>query len=99
MKVSVSAWTRAFGSINPIETRPESPPCHDPGQRLNGLLLIDISMAPLNGPLYVDLREHIVWPAATILAVLLVTNLAPGRLVLRPLEVAAKALARFGGGQ
>ncbi|OGT26145.1 MAG: hypothetical protein A2Z17_07825 [Gammaproteobacteria bacterium RBG_16_66_13] len=97
--VDLPDGSRVFRSMNPIENRPECYACHDPGQRLNGLLLIDISMEPLNDPLYVDLRDHILWPAATIVAVLLITNLALGRLVLRPLEAAAKALARFGSGQ
>ncbi|HET7011367.1 MAG TPA: sensor histidine kinase [Anaerolineales bacterium] len=97
--VDLEDGSRVFRSMNPIENQPECHACHDPGQRLNGLLLIDISMAPLNDPLYVDLRDHVFWPAATIVAVLLVTNAALGRLVLRPLETAARGLARFAGGQ
>jgi signal transduction histidine kinase len=91
--------SRVFRSMNPIENRAECHACHDPSQRLNGLLLIDISMAPLRDPLRVDLLEHILWPAATILAALAVANWAVARLILRPLQTTAKALARFGEGQ
>lgn len=97
--VDLPDGSRVFRSMNPIENRPECHACHDPSQRLNGLLLIDISMAPLDDPLRVDLREHILWPAATIVAALVVANWAVGRLVLRPLQTTAKALARFGEGQ
>jgi len=97
--VDLPDGSRVFRSMNPIENRPECHACHDPSQRLTGLLLIDISMAPLMDPLRVDLLEHILWPAATILAALAVANWALGRLVLRPLQTTAKALARFGEGQ
>lgn len=97
--VSLPGGQRVFRSMNPIENRPECFGCHDPGQRLNGLLLTDISMAPLEGPLAADLRENILWWAGTILVTVIVVNLAMSRLVIRRLERVAQTLTRFGRGQ
>jgi len=96
--VELASGERIFRSMNPIENLPECQSCHDPAQRLNGLLLIDISMDLLRDPLSVDLREHFLWPMATIAAVLLSANFVIGRLVIRPLQNTAQALGRFGGG-
>ena len=48
---------RVFRSMNPLENRPECHECHDPDQRLNGVLLTDIWVAPLEAPLAADLRS------------------------------------------
>ena len=96
--VELPSGERIFRSMNPIENLPGCHGCHDPAQRLNGLLLIDISMDLLRDPLSIDLREHFLWPIATIAAVLLSANFVIGRLVIRPLQNTAQALGRFGGG-
>ena len=87
-----------FRSMKPIENLPECHDCHDPAQRLNGLVLIDISMDLLRDPLSIDLQEHFLWPLATIAAVLLSATFVIGRLVIRPLQNTAQALGRFGRG-
>jgi signal transduction histidine kinase len=96
--VELPSGERIFRSMNPIENLPQCHGCHDPAQRLNGLLLIDISMDLLRDPLSIDLREHFLWPMATIAAVLLSATFVIGRLVIRPLQKTAQALGRFGGG-
>jgi signal transduction histidine kinase len=96
--VELPTGERIFRSMNPVENLPECHDCHDPAQRLNGLLLIDISMGPLHDPLAIDLREHFLWPIATIAAVLISANFVIGRLVVRPLQNTARALGRFGAG-
>jgi signal transduction histidine kinase len=96
--VELPSGERVFRSMNPIENSPECYGCHDPAQRLTGLLLIDISMDLLRDPLSIDLREHFLWPMATIAAVLISATLVIGRLVIRPLQNTAQALARFGVG-
>jgi signal transduction histidine kinase len=96
--VELPSGERIFRSMNPIENLPECYACHDPAQRLNGLLLIDISMDLLRDPLSIDLREHFLWPIATIAAVLISASFVIGRLVIRPLQNTAQALGRFGVG-
>ncbi len=96
--VTLPTGERIFRSMNPIENLPECYGCHDPSQRLNGLLLIDISMDLLHDPLSIDLREHFLWPIATIAAVLISASFVLGRWVIRPLQETARALARFAAG-
>ncbi len=96
--VTLAGGQRVFRSMNPIENQPACHACHNPGQRLIGLLLTDISMAPLEAPLKADLREYLLWWAGTILVTVLIVNLAMSRLVIHRLEGVAQALASFGRG-
>ena len=97
--VTLSNGERVFRSMNPIENHPECQACHDPGRRLNGLLLTDISMAPLEQPLKADLTENLLWWAGTILVTVFIVNLAMSRLVIRRLEKVVNTLKHFGQGQ
>jgi len=97
--VTLPDGQRAFRSMNPIENRSECQACHDPKQRLLGLLLTDISMAPLERPLEAHLRENLLWLVATILVTVLVANLAVNQFVLRRLKGLASAITDLGHGQ
>lgn len=97
--VSASDGQRVFRSMHPIENSPACAQCHDSQQRLIGMLLTDISMAPVEAPLASHLRESVLWWAGTILVTVLVVNLAISRLVLRRLEGLANAIAGFGKGR
>jgi signal transduction histidine kinase len=90
---------RVFRSMHPIENSPACAQCHDPQQEIIGLLLTDISMAPLETPLNNHLRESLLWWAGTILVTVLVVNVAASQLVLKRLERLAKAMAGVGRGQ
>jgi len=90
---------RVFRSMNPIENRLECQACHDPEQRLLGILLTDISMAPLEAPLKVHLRENLLWLVATILVTVLVANLAVNQFLLRRLKGLASAITDLRHGQ
>ncbi len=96
--VSAEDGQRVFRSMQPIENNPECSACHDPQQRLIGLLLTDIYTAPFETALASDLRENLFWALGLILVTLIVVNLAMGRLVVTPLEKVAAALAGFGSG-
>lgn len=97
--VDLPGQGRVFRSMNPIENRTECHACHDPSQRLTGLLLIDLAMASVDDPLAIDLREHVLWPALTIAVVMLMTVVTVSRLVLRPVKAIGQAVADFGPGQ
>lgn len=97
--VTLPDGERVFRSMTPIENRPACHGCHAADQRLNGVLLTDISMAPVEAALAADLREHIFWWGTSILATVAVVNLALSQLVLRRLRAIAQAMARFGAGQ
>jgi signal transduction histidine kinase len=93
--VTLPEGQRVFRSMNPIENRLACQGCHNPDERLLGLLLTDISMAPLEAPLAAQLRENLLWWAATILVTVLVVNLALSRFVVRRLEGFAAAIAKL----
>lgn len=94
--VTTSDGERVFRSMRPIENGPACSECHEPEQRILGLLLTDISIAPLEAPLAHHLRESIVWGVGAILVTIVIVNLALNRLILRPLEGLATNIARFG---
>lgn len=97
--VTLQDGRRVFRSMNPIENREECQVCHNAGETFIGLLLTDISMAPLEAPLAADLIENLLWRGATILVVLIVANLAISRFVLKRLQGLAAAISEFGQGQ
>lgn len=96
--VSMPDGEKIFRSMNPIENKPECHTCHDPTQRINGLLLIDFSIEPFAEPIKLDLRENIFWGIVSIITVLVVINLTLNRLVLQRLEDFTQAISNFGQG-
>lgn len=97
--VTTSSGQSVFRSMRPIENSPECIQCHDPNERLLGLLLTDISVAPLESGLAAHLGEDLLWGSATILVTVLVVNAAISRLVLRRLEGLAAAITGLGSGR
>lgn len=87
---------RVFRSMHPIENSPACEGCHGPDERLLGLLMTDISMAPIEAPLRADFRENLLWWGGTIIVSVGVVNLALSRLVLGRIERLAAAIADFG---
>lgn len=94
--VTTSDGQPVFRSMHPIENREECKACHDPSQRLNGLLLIDLSIAPVEAALAQALRENLVWWGGTVIVVAVLANLAVNRWVLRRLGKLANAIEDFG---
>lgn len=90
---------RVFRSMTPIANRPECQTCHGSEQRLIGVLLTDISMAPMEAMLASDLRENILWWLGVILITIVVVNAVMSRLVVRRLASVAAALGGFGRGR
>jgi HAMP domain-containing protein len=97
--VNEDGGKRLFRSMHPIENSPACTQCHDPSQRLIGLLLTDIYVAPFEAAFIADLRENLLWGISTILVSAIMANLIMGRLVIRRLKRVANALAGFGSGK
>ncbi len=97
--VTLPGGERIFRSMNPIHNQQECMKCHDPRQRLNGVLLTDISMAPLEESLTRDMWFNLLLCAAAILVSVIVVNLVFDRLVLHRLETLSKAITSLGLGQ
>lgn len=85
-----------FRSMHPIENRPACHECHDPNQRLNGLLLADLSIAPVETTVAADLRNNLAWWIGTVIVTAILANFAVNRWVLRRLAGLAEAMERIG---
>lgn len=86
---------RYFRSMHPIENKPECFPCHDPNQRLNGLLLTDLSIAPVEAALSSDLRKNLIWWSGTAIAMIAVVNLGVHRMLVRRVQQLSIAISEF----
>lgn len=94
--IETGTGTRLFRSMYPIPNSPECAACHDPQERLIGLLLTDIPTGPMEANLAADLRSNLLFWLGTILVTIIIVNLALSGFVIRRLERFAHALGSFG---
>jgi signal transduction histidine kinase len=97
--VQLDDGQHVFRSMQPIENTPQCARCHDPNERLLGVLLTDIPMAPMETMLANDLRENLLWSAITVLVAIIIVNVAVSRLMLRRLSKMTAAMADLGHGE
>lgn len=69
-------------SVQPIENRSECHSCHSPEKRMNGILILDVSLAPLKEQLRRDRSWMIAATAALCLLLLVSVGLIVRRLIL-----------------
>lgn len=94
--VNNAAGQPIFRSMRPLENSSACARCHEEDGRLLGLLLTDMSMAPIAGSLSSQIRENLFWSAVTLLTTILVVNLVLDRFVLRRLLSLTQSVASFG---
>lgn len=87
---------RFFRSMHPIENLPECHQCHDPDQKIIGVLLTDLSIEPIEQTLANDLRGNLIWWAVTTLLIILLVNFAMRRWVITRIDNLHSALEGFG---
>ncbi len=85
--------------MNPIANLPQCQGCHDPSQHLNGVLLTDISMAPLESSLTKGIWWNFLWWIAAILVTVIIANIVVDRFVLHRLQGLTHAIRELGLGQ
>jgi signal transduction histidine kinase len=90
---------RFFRSMHPIENQEKCLPCHDASQRLNGVLLTDLSIAPVEAALTSDLRKNLFWWSGTIIAMIGIVNLGVRKLLVRRVEELNNAVSGFNPGE
>lgn len=94
--VTNSAGQPVFRSMQPIEVQPECSRCHDPDQRIIGLLLTDVAISPFESAIAQETRNSLLWWVGTIILIVILVNLAIARFVLRRISHLAAAIERFG---
>jgi signal transduction histidine kinase len=82
-----------FRSMVPIENQPECHQCHDTSSRLNGLILTDFSIAPVESALTAELRENLIWLTGTALLTVFVASVVTNRMVISRLQRVAAAMS------
>ncbi len=94
--VTAEDGQRVYRSMYPITNAPECSVCHSSKQRLIGLLLTDIPVAPMEAALTSGLRENLLWWVGAILVTVIIVNLAINRIVIQRLAGLVNALSNFG---
>lgn len=89
---------RVLRNCNPIENQPVCYRCHDARDRLNGVLIIDYSLAATDAHLAEDLQVSLLLGGGAIVVVILTINLLMHHLVLARLEQVIGVVRRFGQG-
>jgi signal transduction histidine kinase len=97
--VTVDDNQQVFRSMQPIENSEQCNQCHEPEERILGLLLIDLFIDPLEKPLAANLRENIIWWVISILVTVFIVTLVVNRFVLNRLEGFSTAIVDMGEGQ
>lgn len=86
---------RVFRSMYPIKNAEECMTCHDREGPIIGLLLTDIPYSTVESALAADLRENLLWWLGTILATVIVVNIAINNIVISRIERLVQALKGF----
>ena len=85
-------------SVLPIVNRPECRSCHGPVQKLNGILILDVSLAPMQNQLKADMRWMGIATAALTVVLLGGVGLLGRRLILRRLTRLGRTARAIAGG-
>lgn len=96
--VTTPAGEQVFRSMAPIENSAECAQCHDGGEPLIGMLLIDVSVAPFAERLAAYLRQNLLLWLSVIAITILVVYLVVNRLVLSRLADVVLAIGRMSRG-
>lgn len=87
-----------FRNVNPIQNEPECHGCHQPSNKVNGVLITDFSLQGIQEQLDRDFRRSMVSLAFFLLVVVGGLSFSVDRLVLARLQSFAAAVKRFGLG-
>lgn len=93
-----STGREIFRNVNPIFNEPECYACHDPSNRVNGVLITDFSLQGIEEQLGRDFRRSLVSLGFFLLVVIGGLSFGMDRLVLARLQSFVAATKRFGLG-
>jgi len=87
-----------FRNVNPILNNPKCYKCHNPKDKINGVLIMDFSMDGINKQLASNIREMSMWAALMTFGLILIIALLMNRLVLKRISSFIKAVKLMGDG-
>ncbi len=89
---------KVFRNVNPLFNNQECHRCHDPAEKINGVLIMDFSMAQINKALKADVKRVLVWTVVVIGIMSAVLWLLLNRTVIHRLSDFLKHTDRVGRG-
>lgn len=92
------AGKKLFRSMIPIYNKPQCFGCHDRTDRINGVLLMDFSMEPIEKHLSVNVKEMLLWTGLMSSATILVLVVLMNKLILKKLKLFVKKTQLVGKG-
>lgn len=92
------AEPEVFRNVTPIPNGPRCQSCHNPKDKLNGVLIMDFSMSKINSQLSSNIKVIIVWTIIMASAMILVISLLMNRLVIKKLKQFLKITSHIGNG-
>lgn len=95
---TVADGSRVFRTVTPILNQAACQTCHGTGATINGILIIDLALEPIEANLQADLWQNLMLSLVTILVVALLIFFLLDRMVLTRLERFRWALTRYARG-
>ncbi len=89
---------RIFRNVNLILNKEECHACHNPNEKINGVLVTDFSLAPIGDQLGREFKENIFFLVLFILISILVVSFTMNRLVVSKVEKFVEAARRLSQG-
>ncbi|MFQ6077625.1 MAG: ATP-binding protein [Thermodesulfobacteriota bacterium] len=89
---------RIFRNVNPILNRKACHGCHDPNEKIIGVLVTDFSLTPIEDQLAREFKGNIFFLVLFILIAIFVVSFTMNRLVISKVEKFVEAAKRFGQG-
>lgn len=90
---------KVFRNVNPIYNSPECHRCHNPSEKLNGVLIMDFPMADVNRILKANVRNVLIWTLLVIGVMSAVLWFLLNRMVIHRLFDFLKHTRRVGRGE
>ncbi len=97
--ITTAQGRRVFRTMTPIYNKPPCYACHEPGQRINGVLLMDFSLASIEQHLLSNVQEMVIWMATMLFSMILVASMLLNKVVLRKLKIFVEKSRAIGQGQ
>lgn len=86
-------------NVSPIFNSPECYGCHSPADRINGVLVMDFSLAGIQGQLLSNVKKMFYWTLIMVLGMIGMLSLLMNRLVLRKIKDFVRATKSIGEGK
>ncbi|RMF88631.1 MAG: HAMP domain-containing protein [Nitrospinota bacterium] len=96
--ITTPGGKRVFRTMTPIYNKPPCYTCHDPGQRINGVLLMDFSLASIEKHLRSNLQEMVLWMVTMVSSIILVASILLNKVVLKKLKIFVEKSRLIGQG-